>query len=52
MADAATALGLGKVLPVTGTFAIPLVLTASALSFNVVKTRIDRKSNNIASIAP
>lgn len=41
MADTATALGLGKVLPVTGSFAIPLVLTSSILSFNVVKTRID-----------
>ena len=41
MADTATTLGLGKVLPVTGTFAIPLVVTSSLLSLNVVKTRID-----------
>ena len=41
MADTATSLGLGKMLPVTGTFAIPLVVTSSLLSLNVVKTRID-----------
>jgi uncharacterized membrane protein YecN with MAPEG domain len=41
MADTATTLGLGKVLPVTGSFAIPLVVTSSLLSLNVVKTRID-----------
>ena len=41
MGDTATTLGLGKVLPVTGTFAIPLVVTSSLLSLNVVKTRID-----------
>lgn len=41
MADTATTLGLGKVLPVTGSFAIPLVITSSLLSLNVVKTRID-----------
>lgn len=41
MADTATTLGLGKVLPVTGTFAIPLVLTSAALSLNVVMTRIN-----------
>jgi uncharacterized membrane protein YecN with MAPEG domain len=41
MADTATTLGLGKLLPVTGTFAIPLVVTSSLLSLNVVKTRID-----------
>ena len=41
MADTATTLGLGKVLPVTGSFAIPLVITNSLLSLNVVKTRID-----------
>ena len=41
MADTATTLGLGKLLPVTGSFAIPLVITSSLLSFNVVKTRID-----------
>lgn len=41
MADTATVLGLGKVLPVTASFAIPLVLTHSLLSLNVVKTRID-----------
>ena len=41
MSDTATALGLGKVLPVTGSFAVPLVVAASLLSLNVVKTRID-----------
>ena len=41
MSDTATTLGLGTVLPVTGTFAIPLVVTSSLLSLNVVKTRID-----------
>ena len=41
MADTATTLGLGKVLPVTGSFAIPLVVTSSLLSLKVVKTRID-----------
>lgn len=41
MADTATTLGLGKVLPVTGSFAIPLVITSSLLSLNVVKARID-----------
>lgn len=41
MADTATTLGLGKVLPVAGSFAIPLVVTSSLLSLNVVKTRID-----------
>ena len=41
MADTATTLGLGKVLPVTGSFAIPLVVASSLLSLNVVKTRID-----------
>ena len=41
MTDTATTLGLGKVLPVTGTFAIPLVITSSLLSLNVVKQRID-----------
>ena len=41
MADTATALGLGRVLPVTGSFAIPLVLTSSVLSFNVVRQRIE-----------
>ena len=41
MADTATTLGLGKVLPVTASFAIPLVVTSSLLSLNVVKTRID-----------
>ena len=41
MGDTAAALGLGKVLPVTGTFAIPLIVTSSLLSLNVVKTRID-----------
>ena len=41
MADTATTLGLGKILPVTGSFAIPLVALHSLLSLNVVKTRID-----------
>ena len=41
MADTATTLGLGKVLPVTGGFAIPLVALSTALALNVVKTRID-----------
>lgn len=41
MSDTATPLGLGKVLPVTGSFAIPLVITSSLLGLNVVKTRID-----------
>lgn len=41
MADTATTLGLGKVLPVTGSFAIPLVITSSFLSLNVVKTRLE-----------
>ena len=37
----ASTVGLGKVLPVTATFAIPLVVTSSLLSLNVVKTRIE-----------
>ena len=41
MSDTATTLGLGKVLPVTGSFAIPLVALHSLLALNVVKTRID-----------
>ncbi|KAK3720626.1 hypothetical protein LTR37_003675 [Vermiconidia calcicola] len=47
MSDATTnTLGLpfGKMLPVTGSFAIPLVVTASLLSLNVVKTRIDNNT--------
>ncbi|KAK3697616.1 hypothetical protein LTR37_017354 [Vermiconidia calcicola] len=37
-------LPIGKMLPVTGSFAIPLVVTASLLSLNVVKTRIDNNT--------
>ncbi|KAK5172991.1 uncharacterized protein LTR77_003113 [Saxophila tyrrhenica] len=41
MADAAATLGLGKALPVTGTFSIPLVVLSSLLSLNAAKTRVD-----------
>lgn len=44
MADTATTLGLGKVLPITGTFAVPLMITSSLLSLNVVKTRIENNT--------
>lgn len=41
MSDTATTLGLGKILPVTGSFAIPLVALHSLLALNIVKQRID-----------
>lgn len=37
----ATFAPLTKLLPVTGAFAVPLVVTSSLLSLNVVKTRIE-----------
>lgn len=40
MADTATTLGLGKALPVTGTFAVPLVVLGSLLSINAAMTRV------------
>ena len=41
MSDTATTLGLGVALPVTGAFAIPLVMMSSLMSLNVVKSRVE-----------
>ncbi|KAF2722037.1 hypothetical protein K431DRAFT_284244 [Polychaeton citri CBS 116435] len=41
MSIPSSTLGLPKVLPVTGTFAVPLTALSALLSLNVVKQRID-----------